>query len=213
RLMQVPPRPAFLLHLRATQTCAIGICHADLATADKLHKQIKDFKIPALDDLKIRPYSAMAELDEASGTKGAPSFSHLECLQDLSDPVLDGLVKIAKTHMPPLMIIELQQLGGALDKQRAEETSFTAPEAPFVLHLVSPTLNTTLEELAPITKEAFNSLGSVYTGEVLYNFLRANQQDRVRAAFGDEKYKCLQEIKRRFDPSNVFRLNLNILPD
>ncbi len=213
RLMQVPPRPPFLVHLRSTETCAIGVCHANPATAEKLHEQIKAFKEPALDDLTLRPYAEMAGFDEASDTQGSPTFSHVECVQELSDAVLDGVVNIAKTHFPPLILVELQQLGGALNNERAEAVSYTAPQGPFYLKVVSPTQQTTLEELAPITMEAIHSLGSVYTGEVSYNYLRGDQQHRVSAAFGAEKFKRLQELKRQFDPSNLFRLNLNISPD
>ena len=213
RLMELPPRPGFLLHLHSTKTCAIGICHTDLATAEKLHEQIKSFKTPALDDLKVRPYTEMAGLDQASDEKGSPTFSHVECLQDLSDAVLDGVLEIAKTRIPPLVLVELQQLGGALNREPVDDVSYTAPRAAFYLKLVSPTLETTLEELAPITKEAINSLGPVYTGEVTYNWMRGDQQNRVPAAFGTEKYRRLQELKRKFDPDNLFRLNLNIPPD
>lgn len=213
RLMKVPPRPTFLLHLLSLETCAIGICHADPATGEKLHEQIRAFKVPALDDLKLRPYSDMAEFDQASDEKGSPTFSHVECLQELSEAVLDGVLNIANTRIPPLILIELQQLGGVLKTERGDAMSYAAPEAPFYLKLMSPTLETTLEELAPITKEAINSLGSVYTGEATYNWLRGDQQNRVSAAFGPEKYRRLQELKLQFDPSNLFRLNLNIPPD
>lgn len=155
----------------------------------------------------------MASFDQASNEKGSPTFSHVECLQELSDAVLDGVLQIAKTRIPPLMLVELQQLGGAANLEPVEAMAYTAPKAPFYLKLVSPTLETTLEELAPITKEAFNSLGAVYTGEATYNWLRGDQQPRVPAAFGAEKYKRLQELKRHFDPSNLFRLNLNIPPE
>lgn len=212
RLMKVPPKPTFLLHLRATETCAIGVCHADPATAERLHQQIRNFKVPVIDDLKLRPYSEMAGFDEASNEKGSPTFSHVECLQGLSEAVLDGVLEIAKTRIPPLILVELQHLGGALLRESGEAVAYTAPKAPFYLKLVSPTLETTLEELAPLTKEAFNSLGSVYTGEISYNWMRGDQQNRVPDAFGAEKYKRLQELKRRFDPSNLFRLNLNIPP-
>ncbi len=213
RLMQVPPQPAFLLHLHSLKTCAIGVCHADPATAEKLHEQIRAFKAPALDDLKLRPYSEMAGLDEASDAKGSPTFSHVECLRDLSDAVLDGMLNIAKTRFPPLILVELQHLGGALKNEREEATAYTAPKAPFYFKVVSPTMQATLEELAPITMEVVHSLGSVYTGEVTYNWLRGDQQNHVPTAFGAEKYQRLQELKRQFDPSNLFRLNLNITPN
>jgi FAD/FMN-containing dehydrogenase len=47
---------------------------------------------------------------------------------------------------------------------------------------------------------------------VYLNFIGMEGQDRIRAAFGDEKYRRLARIKRDFDPSNVFRGNQNIEP-
>jgi len=213
RLMQVPPQPAFLLHLHSLKTCAIGVCHASPATAEKLHEQIRAFKVPALDDLKLRPYSEMAGFDEASDTKGSPTFSHVECLQELSDAVLDKVLEIAKTSFPPLLLVELQHLGGALKHEQEDAVAYTAPKASFYFKVVSPTMQATLEELAPITMEAVHSLGPVYTEEFSYNWLRGDQQNLVPAAFGAEKYKRLQELKRQFDPTNLFRLNLNIPPN
>ncbi len=212
RLMKVPPLPSFLLHLRSTETCAIGICDVNPASAEQLQDQIKSFKAPAIDDLKLRPYSEMASFDQASDEKGSSAYSHVECLRDLSDDVLGGVLNLAKTRIPPLMQVELQQLGGALHRTPVDAVSYTAPTAPFYLKLVSPTLETTLEELAPLTKEAVQSLGAVFTGEISYNWLRGDQQNLVPHAFGAERYKRLQELKAKFDPSNLFRLNLNIPP-
>jgi FAD/FMN-containing dehydrogenase len=47
---------------------------------------------------------------------------------------------------------------------------------------------------------------------VYVNFIGDEGRDRVIAAFGAEGYSRLQEIKRRYDPGNVFRSNQNIEP-
>ena len=211
RLMKLPPKPNLLLHL-LTETCAIGVCHADETTAARLHDELKRFKAPVLDQLEVRPYPDMGQFDEASHLDGSSTYSHLESLKDLSDPVIDGLVDIATTRIPPLTMLELQQLGGVLSQEQAEETAYTAPAAPFFLHAVSPAMNNSLSELAVATKEAFDSLGPACTGQLSYNFLRGDQQQQVEAAFGPNKYIRLQSLKKKYDPSNLFRLNLNIPP-
>ena len=213
RLMSVPPKPKYLLHLHSMKACVLGVCHADLATAEALHQQIRAFKVPAIDELEQRRFSEMAGFDEASAEDSAATFSHVECLRELSDDVIERMVEIATTRMPPLVLLELQQLGGALLRYADGETAYTAPQAPFYFKVVSPTLNTTLEELAPITKEVVCSLGPVYTDEISYNWMRGDQQTKVPDVFGAEKYKRLQAIKQRYDPSNIFHLNLNIPPD
>ena len=95
RLMKLPPKPHFLLH-GLTETCALGVCHTDEATAEDLHRRITEFKKPALDELKLRPYSEMASFDEASETNGSPTYGHLECLRELTNNVLQRLLRVAQ---------------------------------------------------------------------------------------------------------------------
>jgi hypothetical protein len=44
------------------------------------------------------------------------------------------------------------------------------------------------------------------------NFLMDEGEERVRRSYGADKYRRLQELKRRWDPDNFFRLNQNIPP-
>jgi FAD/FMN-containing dehydrogenase len=50
------------------------------------------------------------------------------------------------------------------------------------------------------------------TGGVYVNFLGNEGEERVRAAYGAEKYEQLAALKNRYDPTNFFRLNQNITP-
>ena len=51
------------------------------------------------------------------------------------------------------------------------------------------------------------------TGQVYVNYIGAGEApDRVRAAFGADKFAKLSGIKRKYDPTNLFRLNQNIPP-
>lgn len=47
---------------------------------------------------------------------------------------------------------------------------------------------------------------------VYANFLEDEGEDRIREAYPEATYARLAEVKRRFDPTNLFRLNQNILP-
>ena len=48
---------------------------------------------------------------------------------------------------------------------------------------------------------------------VYVNFLMEEGEERIRKAYGAEKYDRLKALKRTYDPGNFFRLNQNITPD
>jgi FAD/FMN-containing dehydrogenase len=58
----------------------------------------------------------------------------------------------------------------------------------------------------------FWSALSPYHAGVYVNFLMDEGEERVRQAYGPAKYDRLRELKRRYDPDNLFRLNQNIPP-
>ena len=60
--------------------------------------------------------------------------------------------------------------------------------------------------------EVIAALSDAFTGGAYYNFLRWNEKERVPDAFGETTYQRLRELKRQFDPDNLFQLNLNIAP-
>jgi FAD/FMN-containing dehydrogenase len=49
-------------------------------------------------------------------------------------------------------------------------------------------------------------------GTTVANFVAEDEVGRLRASYGQEKYARLVELKRRWDPDNLFRLNQNINP-
>lgn len=212
RLLAVPPDDGAPAEIRGMTACMIGVCHSAPATAEAVLAPLLAFRDPLVNSVEKRTIADMAGLEPASHSPGAPAYGQVELLKALSDDVIDGLVELAETCIPPLMQIEVQQLGGALLAGGLRHGSFTPPTAPYLLHLVTPVIDAPIAEIASATTAAFESLGDAYTGEACYNFLRGDEQRRVSRAFDDATYGRLREIKRRFDPDNLFRLNINIEP-
>jgi FAD/FMN-containing dehydrogenase len=57
----------------------------------------------------------------------------------------------------------------------------------------------------------FRDTAQYATGGVYVNFLTDDESDRVKAAYGPN-YQRLAEIKKKYDPQNLFRINQNIRP-
>ena len=52
--------------------------------------------------------------------------------------------------------------------------------------------------------------GQAATGRAYVNFL--GDADAARASYGPDKYARLVELKNEYDPTNLFRLNANVIP-
>lgn len=212
RLVNVPANESAPTPIRGKTCCMIGVCHANPATAKNALGPLDDLGTPMLSSVKPCTLSDLAALNPASHMPGTPAYGQVEFLKHLSDGVIDSLVSVARTLMPPLMQIELRQLGGAFVRRADDRGAFHAPRAQYLLHIESTTAQGAMGSIVRATQEALNALGDSYTGEKYYNFMRGDEQPMIDRAFGQEKFARLRKLKRKFDPDNLFRLNLNIPP-
>jgi len=60
-------------------------------------------------------------------------------------------------------------------------------------------------------RTAFSATAPHATGSGYVNFLTDDEAERVAASYAGN-YPRLQALKRRFDPGNLFRMNLNVAP-
>ncbi len=69
----------------------------------------------------------------------------------------------------------------------------------------------TSEKITNWCKDYFDALHPYSAGGAYVNFMMEEGQERVRASFRNN-YQRLAEIKKKYDPSNFFRVNQNIQP-
>jgi FAD/FMN-containing dehydrogenase len=61
------------------------------------------------------------------------------------------------------------------------------------------------------SRDLFQATAQFATGSVYVNFLTQDEGDRIKAAYG-KNYQRLARIKGKYDPTNLFRANMNIRP-
>ena len=146
----------------------------------------------------------------------APGFHNYwkaEYVTGLTDESIEQAARYALAHSSPLSDFKFAALGGAVARVGEDETATGFRDAPFVLNI-----NTRWADAAESerhithTRELYDAFLPSSAGGVYVNFLGDEGEERVRAAYGDARYARLQELKRRYDPDNVFRLNQNIPP-
>jgi FAD/FMN-containing dehydrogenase len=121
------------------------------------------------------------------------------------------LIELLETAEAPMRVAQLRVLGGAIDNVPADETAYAHRGAKLMVNVVafyeSPDERPAREAWVDEVTAEFPNDGSVYV-----NFMGDEPAERVRAAYPPATWERLAEIKRRYDPGNLFRSNQNIPP-
>src|SRR5262245_1270463 len=134
-------------------------------------------------------------------------------LDDLNDSAIEIFADFAENRSSRSTMVLAMHIGGAVRRVRPKETAYPNRGAGFVTNLMG-TWRDKQESPRHIAwvREAWNRLFPHSTGAGYLNFLGHEEQDAdtlVRSTFGSN-YDRLVEIKRKYDPTNPFRLNHNL---
>jgi FAD/FMN-containing dehydrogenase len=158
------------------------------------------------------PYPALQSMLDEGFPSGLHVYWRSDFLKGLPDEALDTLVDRFQAITSPLSALLIEQFGGAVARVPAEETAFAQRDAMFNLAIVSRWTDAataaTHTDWARQTSAAIRPFAS---GGVYVNYLGEEGADRIKAAYGP-KYEKLVAVKKKYDPTNLFRVNQNIQP-
>jgi FAD/FMN-containing dehydrogenase len=119
-----------------------------------------------------------------------------------------------ETSDAPMRVVQLRVLGGAMARVPADATAF-AHRASRILAVVVALHDGTSEERAKRQDWVDELAATLCQDDVgaYVSFLADEGEARVRAAYPGATWNRLVAIKRRYDPTNLFRLNQNVPPD
>ena len=130
----------------------------------------------------------------------------------LAHEAIDVLVDFWK-DMPMGGEIEIIGLGGAIEDVEEGATAFSNRGYQMWLNFAMSWDDAVLDaEYIARTRKAVERLKPWVGRGVYVNMLNFDEQDRVVEAYGAEKYAKLGRVKAEYDPTNLFRINANILP-
>jgi FAD/FMN-containing dehydrogenase len=210
-----PPLPFLPEDMHGKPIVMVGVCYAGAAEDGiEVVRPLKEFGTPIADLLEPKPYTELQSMFDPFVPHGWHRYWKSVELPPLTDAAIDTLVEHASALTSPKSYCIVFQLGGALGRVGAGETAFSQRDAT---HNVNINAVWTEDDAAGERHVAwardFFSAMQPHAGERVYlNFLGDEGADRVRQAYGRRQYERLAELKRRYDPTNFFRLNQNIEP-
>jgi len=167
---------------------------------------------PLADLVDVMPYADFqCSIDDPPGYR---NWWTAEYLHVVTDEAIDAIHAHAlRTPSPGPAQSYIVPWGGAVARAGEDETPMTQRDATWVVHPFALWEDAANDDaVIGWARDFRDDIARFASGGVYLNFIGDEGQDRVRAAFGEEKYRRLAAIKAHYDPDNVFRGNQNIKP-
>jgi FAD/FMN-containing dehydrogenase len=198
-----------------TKLAALVVFHT--GNAEQAERDLEPFKTwgsPLVVDVGAMPYPVMNTILDAGFPSGSLNYWLSRFTRGLPDELIDTAVERFATVPSPMTAILFEHFHGAVTRVGATETA--VPHRDEGWNLLIPSVWTDpADNAANIawTRDTFSALRPYFADGRWLNYLGDDQaDDAIRAAYGPN-YDRLREVKRRYDPENVFHLNHNIRPD
>ncbi|ATU90412.1 FAD-binding oxidoreductase [Phyllobacterium zundukense] len=185
----------------------------DLAEGERAIAPLRKLGEPLMDAVQAMPFPAMQSILDAAFPAGTRNYWKSAFVKGLSDEVVDVLVEQAKGMTSPLSGLLIEYYGGAGGRKASDTNAFAQRSSDYLIGFM-PQWTDPAEDDPQINwaKGAWKAIQPYATGGYLLNYLAEGEQEAVQAAFG-ANYQRLVELKRKYDPTNFFRMNQNIQPD
>ncbi len=210
-MLSGPPEEFIPQHLQGQPLIAIAVCwNGDEATGADVVQVMRDLA-PEVDLVGPMPYAALQSMiDDPPGFRQYWSADYHDALPD---GALDVFLDAGARRASPLTQHLLVPWGGALARVDADATPLTQRSAQWVSHPFATWQDPT-DDAANIAwvRDYRKAIAPFTTGGVYLNFIGDEGDERIRAAFGADKYERLAQIKSEYDPRNIFAGNQNIRP-
>jgi FAD/FMN-containing dehydrogenase len=211
---KAPPLPFVPRELHGKLVIAVVCCYAGaVEEGESVVRPLRAFGSPVLDRCEPKPYVAHQAMFDPSFPHGWSYYFRACDIAALSDDIVDVMVEHGKRIVSPITTVAFFQLGGAITRVGDSDTAFNGRDAAFTININGNSETAEGFEQEREWARAFSRALEPYRTGVYVNFLMEEGRERIRQAYGAEKYERLKALKRAYDPTNLFRLNQNISPD
>lgn len=209
----VPPAPMFPEHLHMKKVCGIVWCCTGTAEeTDAATKSIRSLGHPLLDHVGPTPFPVVQSLFDGLFVPGLQWYWRADNFTELSDEAVARHVEHGSKLPSMLSTMHLYPVNGAAQRVGRTDTAYSFREALFAEVIVGVDPDpANAPAITQWCKDYWEALHPYSAGGAYVNFMMDEGQDRVQATYRDN-YKKLAEIKKKYDPTNFFRVNQNVHP-
>jgi FAD/FMN-containing dehydrogenase len=192
---------------------AMIVCYTgDLSEGERVIAPLRLFGSPVVDTIAPIPFPVQQQLFDGSFPHGRRNFWKTSMTSTLSDRLIDAIIE----HMPrtpaPGNCVLIFDFHGAYSRVANDAMAYPHRDLQYDVLVVGNWTDPADDERNIAWARAFHMALAPEVSERAYvNDLSDEGEHRARLSYG-ENYPRLLELKRRYDPTNLFRLNQNIDP-
>ena len=191
----------------------LGVYAGSVEDGERAAQPLRSLAEPVADLMGPMPYTAMQSLLDPLWPAGAHNYFTGVMLQQLTDETIDTLLAQHAAGRAPVRELHLHHGGGAMSRVPADATAFAHRDPAYILNIIARSPDREgFQEHAGWARATHKAMDPWSTGGGYVNFTSEPGQDKVQASYPPDTYARLLDVKDRYDPTNLFRLNQNIHP-
>jgi hypothetical protein len=212
-LLTIPPAPPFPEELWGRKSCGIVWCYSGPHDrADEVLSEVRTHGSPFLVGLHAMPFTALQSAFDALYPAGLQWYWKADFFNQISDAAIDVHVKYGERLPTGHSTMHLYPIDGAASRVPADATAFAYRDGGWAGVIVGVDPDPANADLiSQWAQNYWQALHPFSVGGAYVNFMMDEGEDRIRAAYRGN-YDRLVEVKRRYDPANMFHINQNIRP-
>src|SRR4051794_20998270 len=210
-LTTAPPVPFLPESVHGTPIIVIGGCWSgDLDAGEAATAPFRALGTAIADVFQANPYAGWQQALDPLYPRGVHNYFRSAFLPQIDDHAVRVLLESFATLPTPMAEIHLQHLGGAVGRVPAQETAYAIRDHEFIVNVIARTPGADgFEQAADWARGVTAAFGPANT---YVNFTGDSEPSQVEASYPPETFRRLVELKDQYDPTNLFRLNQNIVP-
>ncbi len=184
----------------------------DEAEGRKLIEPIRQATASVGEGIGMHPYTAWQAGFDGLVTHGARNYWKSHHIKELPDACIDEVVKYAGSMPTDECEVFIPHMEGAPSRVAEDATAYAHRQTPFAFNIHTRWRDPKDDARCIDWARRFHAAVEPFSHGVYVNFLSEEGEDRVKAAYTPEVWKRLVQVKKRYDPTNLFRMNQNIRP-
>ena len=214
-LWSIPPAEPFPAEHHGKPALVVAGCYSgSIEDGEGVVQPLRELGQPLIDLSGPWPWLGLQSGFDALFPKGGFYYWKSRALADLTDGAIDVIADFGSRRPSPLTDIVVWHQGGAMSRVGETETAYGGRDAAFLVTGEASWDDPALSDDAIAWGRSFwDAIGAHSTGGMYLNFagLGEEKEALVRAGYG-VNYERLAALKATYDPTNLFRMNLNIAP-